>query len=277
MLKSLPVTMIRVLCAALLAATAAAQSGEPKFEVASIKAGHGGSGDIKIDPARVEIPGWSILQLITRAYGMWPYQVSGPKWMNTTRFDIVATFPAGATRAQFPAMLRSLLADRLGLVTHQETREKEAYALVAGKGGPKMKLAPPEDGPAEAFDTGRVLDGLYGAGFGARDFSAAGGQMHVTFTRVPMAALAQVVSSWLAIPVIDRTGLTESYQATLDFSLADTVAAMKSDAAAGGTATDPPGTSLFVMIKHLGLALERVKTPVPILVVDRLEPVPREQ
>lgn len=267
--------MIRFLCAALLAATAA-QSGEPKFEVASIKAGHGGSGDLKIDPARVEIPGWSIKQLITRAFGIWPYQVSGPNWMNTKRFDIVATFPAGATRAQFPAMLRSLLADRFGLVTHQETREMEAYALVVGKSGPKMKLAL-EDEPAEVLDTGRVLDGLYGAGFGMRDFSAAGGQMHGTFTKVPMSALAQVVSSWLAIPVVDRTGLTRSYQATLDFSLADTLAAVRTDATAGGTASDPPGTSLFAMIKHLGLALERVKAPVSILVVDQLEQAPREE
>jgi uncharacterized protein (TIGR03435 family) len=196
--------------------------------------------------------------------------------MNTTRFDIVATFPTGAKREQFPAMLRSLLADRFALVTHQETHEMEAYALVVGKGGPKMKLAP-EDAPAEVLDTGHVLDGLYGAGFGMKDFSAAGGQMHGTFTKVPMSALAQVVSSWLAIPVVDRTGLTKSYQATLDFSLADTIAAVKSDAAAGGTATDPPGTSLFVMIKHLGLALERVKAPVSILVVDHIEQVPREE
>ena len=270
--------MIRFLCtAALLAATAAAQSTDLKFEVASIKPSGGTPGDIKIDPSRIEIPYWSIKQLITRAYGVWPYQVDGPKWINTTRFDIVATFPHGGTRAQLPEMLRSLLADRLGLITHQETRELPAYALVVGKGGPKMRVAAPEDVPAETHDTSRILDGMYGSGFGLKAFSAASGEMHMALAKMPMAALAQIVSSWLGVPVVDRTSLKDNYQATLDFSLADTVAAVQTDATAGGVATDPPGTSLFAMIKHLGLALERVKAPVSILVVDHVEQVPREE
>lgn len=65
--------MIRFLCtAALLAATAAAQSTDLTFEVASIKPSGGTPGDIKIVPARIEIPYWSTKQLITRAYGVWP-------------------------------------------------------------------------------------------------------------------------------------------------------------------------------------------------------------
>jgi uncharacterized protein (TIGR03435 family) len=48
-------------------------------------------------------------------------------------------------------MLQNLLIDRFGMKTHHETREMQAYVLVAAKGGAKLKAsaeapAPDPDG-----------------------------------------------------------------------------------------------------------------------------------
>ena len=67
------------------------------------------------------------------------YQISGPDWITTSRFDVQATLPAGATKAQIPEMLQALLADRFGLTLHREPKEQSVYALLIGKGGPKLK------------------------------------------------------------------------------------------------------------------------------------------
>src|SRR5947209_6445257 len=44
--------------------------------------------------------------------------------------------------------IRALLADRLGLKTHLETRETAIYNLVVAKGGVKMTLVPAPPSPA---------------------------------------------------------------------------------------------------------------------------------
>ncbi|HTS28166.1 MAG TPA: TIGR03435 family protein [Bryobacteraceae bacterium] len=38
--------------------------------------------------------------------------MSGPSWLDTERFRIVARVPAGATKEQAPVMLQRLLAER---------------------------------------------------------------------------------------------------------------------------------------------------------------------
>lgn len=42
-------------------------------------------------------------------------------------------------------MLQALLADRFNLIVHRQTKEVPAYALVPGKGGPKLKASTAED------------------------------------------------------------------------------------------------------------------------------------
>jgi uncharacterized protein (TIGR03435 family) len=145
----------------------------PRFEVASIKpapitsSGPPAHAGIEIDGARVDIGYWSINQLIYRAYGLPAYQLSGPGWMNNLRFDVVAKFPEGASKDQLPEMLQWLLADRFGLVAHAETRELPGFALVVGKGGPKVKLAEPDPdaatepaSPNRLERAGQLLDRL---------------------------------------------------------------------------------------------------------------------
>src|ERR1019366_1137981 len=138
-----------------LLAAGAAFAQVPEFEVATIKAAtppdrgqimagapmHVG---MKIDAARVDIGFMSLADLIRTAYDVKPYQISGPDWIKSERFDILAKMPDGATKEQVPAMLQALLADRFKLTVHKESQEHPIYALIVGKGGSKLKDALPD-------------------------------------------------------------------------------------------------------------------------------------
>ena len=49
-------------------------------------------------------------------------------------------------------MLQNLLAERFKLTLHHETKELPMYALVVGKGGPKLKESVDDDATAPAPD-----------------------------------------------------------------------------------------------------------------------------
>ena len=51
-----------------------------------------------IESGRAEYLYLDLKSLLTYAYGLRPYQIIGPDWMSTTRFDIVAKMPPGATK-----------------------------------------------------------------------------------------------------------------------------------------------------------------------------------
>src|SRR4051795_11221459 len=71
------------------------------FEVASVKpAAPQQPGVFKIgmsaDPGRISYSAVSLKNLIERAYSIKSYQVSGPDWIDSERFDVVAKLPDGA-------------------------------------------------------------------------------------------------------------------------------------------------------------------------------------
>ena len=85
---------------------AVAQTPKPTFEVISIRPGsmkpvqmpngmsaiggiQGGPGTP--DPELVRMNSVTLKQLMTRAYSVKYYQISGPTWIDTTRYDINAT------------------------------------------------------------------------------------------------------------------------------------------------------------------------------------------
>src|ERR1039457_3477734 len=140
-------------CLALTAIAALAQTA-PTFEVASIKpaapldmmkvaadvqAGHMPKIGAHVDAARAEYTYMALKELIVTAYKVKPYQITGPDWISTTRFDIVAKMPEGSTKADAPKMLQALLEDRFKLAVHRDKKENPVLALVVAKGGPKMK------------------------------------------------------------------------------------------------------------------------------------------
>lgn len=114
-----------------------------EFEVASVRpsAPNQGKGAqtpaaAQQDPSRIRLTYLNMQDFIVRAYGVKGYQVIGPDWLTTERFDISATLPAGATAADVPAMLQSLLEDRFGLKVHKSQKEFAVYMLNDGASVP---------------------------------------------------------------------------------------------------------------------------------------------
>jgi uncharacterized protein (TIGR03435 family) len=200
----------------------------------------------------------SLSDLIRTAYRMKPYQVSGPDWMASQRFDIMAKMPEGASKDKVPEMLQALLADRFKMTVHRESKEFPAYALVVGKNGPKLKAAdpdpvappvadpsaPPEkgvftvgspDGPVRvAPNADRKGATISSPQFGQMKISMGeGGMMQMEFRRMSMTMLADTLSRFAGKPVIDMTELKGNYQFALDLSMAE-VAGMASAAGMGG-------------------------------------------
>jgi uncharacterized protein (TIGR03435 family) len=251
------------LAAALTASAALCQTPAPSpaFEVASIKPSppidvnaimsgkmHVG---MKTDAARVDIGFLSLADLIRIAYNVKPYQISGPDWMGAQRFDIQAKIPEGASADQVPQMLQALLADRFKLTLHRDNTEHGIYALVVGKGGPKLKESPPDppapDTPVEppkgaiTIGTGSDQVSISGnpqSGQGMVISSAQTGKMHMTMSqegtmqlaldKMTMPALADSLTAFVDRPVIDMTGLKGNYQVALDLSMADLMTVARS-------------------------------------------------
>ena len=92
---------------------------------------------LTVEHSRVEIRYMSLDRLIVTAYGIKLYQLTGPDWMRSQRFDIDAKMPDGARPAQLPEMLQALLAERFKLSTHRDSKDLPVYALVVGKNSPK--------------------------------------------------------------------------------------------------------------------------------------------
>jgi uncharacterized protein (TIGR03435 family) len=288
------------------------------FEVASVKPaapldrGQILSGQMhvgmKIDAARVDIGFMSLAELIRVAYRVKPYQISGPDWMASERFDVLAKLPEGASREQVPEMLQALLAERFKLTVHRESKEHAVYALVVGKNGPKLKESPPDadapaggGAPAAADDanpqvrvSGRGENtqvSISGGQIGTAHMSMGpGGTMHLEAPKMNMAAFADTLSRFFDRPVVDLTELKGTYQVALDLSMEDLRNAARSAGLMGlgmgggrdgarppsDAASDPGGLSIFAAVQQLGLKLEPRKAPLDLIVIDHLEKTPTE-
>src|SRR6185369_7005081 len=60
-------------------------------------------------------------------------------WLNADRFDVVAKTPAGVTSDSARLMLRTLLAERFDLKTHEDMKPVPVYVLSLGKTKHKLK------------------------------------------------------------------------------------------------------------------------------------------
>jgi len=104
--------------------------GQTTFEAVSVKvvpAGANMPGRVRGGPG-TNSPGQlngaaTMRSLLMMAYGLKNYQISGPGWMDSERYEVVAKIPAGASKAEVAKMLQAMLADRFALVGHLETKE----------------------------------------------------------------------------------------------------------------------------------------------------------
>lgn len=279
--------------------------------VAAAQAGEAPKIGPHVGAERAEYTYITLRDLMTLAYGVKPYQVSGPAWLASQRFDIVAKFPDGAVKDDAPKMLQALLEDRFGLAVHRSSAEHPVLAPIVGRGGPKLKesgipspideaapLKPGEITMDTADGPTRMTLGKDGSGTvnmrsrGLVTFRTdpATRTMHLDAKMITMAGVADMLTQFSqmmggsALQFVDRTGLGGHYEIALDFSQSDRAnmaRAMGLDtpgatggSVSAGTASDPAGMSLLEAVQTVGLKLEQREAVVEQIVVDRVEKTP---
>jgi len=304
-------TIYRTLPILFSACAALAQTAPASFEVASIKPTpppdmSGGRVMIRMgcgnDPARFDCSGITLKDMLTRGYKLKNYQVSGPAWIESERFDVKAKIPDGAKPDQIPEMWKSLVAERFNLAAHTEKRDLPIYALIVGKGGPK--LTPAEEnpqnqvftapdgskinvgggGPSSGFKTTTTGSGGAPAGGAMMMSMGGGGTSQMQMRSATMGGFSDFLARMMDRPVIDMTSVEGKYDISLEVSLED-MASMKRGMAAmhgagmmmggrGGDGPAPdstPAPSIFSAVQKLGLKLDSRKAPIDMLVVDKAE------
>jgi uncharacterized protein (TIGR03435 family) len=232
------------------------------FEVASVKPNPSGdrAGGFGRSPVGLTITNYSLLRLISNAYGVQEFQiVGGPRWMDTDRFDVVAKAPEGShpSPQELFLMLQSLLADRFNLRVRRETKLGPTYSLVVARSDGTL---------GEHLRSG--VDCAVAETSIRRDPDKCGmryefGAMHMR--GMTLGPLLEMLKSLVRRPVIDRTGLTGGF----DYDL-------KSDALSRGLlgdVADATAPSLFSALQEqLGLKLESQQGPVETLAIEHAEP-----
>jgi uncharacterized protein (TIGR03435 family) len=262
----------------------------PEFEVASIKPSatvplaekvHVG---VQIDGAQVHCTYLSLKDYIRIAYQMKEYQITGPEWLASQRFDIHAKLPEGG-RGQFRDMLQNLLADRFAVKMHRDSKEFPVFGVVVGKGGLKMKespLDPETEAGVSVAAEGSARGTTVNFGRGAY-FSLADNKFEAR--KLTMAQLADSLGRFIERPVVDMTELKGTYDLTLEFTPEEYRVLLIRTALSAGVNLPPEvmrllegasDESLFKGLQALGLKLESRKAPLEVLVIDSASKTPTE-
>lgn len=291
---------------------AAAPGSKLEFEVATVKPSEPIEGmgqkvmvriGVRNDGAMVTYNRMTLKQLVQNAYAVKDYQVTGAPWMDQAQYDISAKMPDGANKDQAPEMLQTLLKERFKLEIHREKKDHPVYALVAVKGGPKLKVAdpnnafpalpggappppPPPAGGAPANTTVGVARGP-APPEGAMMMRMGPNGGHVDMRAITLQRLAEAVSRYVERPVIDETGIEGKYDFGLDVSAEEMgnmpgmknampmMAAMNAGRGGDdGPPKAPEGGSIFQSLQSYGLKLEPKKAPIEVITIDSAEKTP---
>ena len=254
------------------------------FEVASVRPSDTKAGDaggfktesgktrgpaFQVDHRRFSATNLNLFGLILKAYGVTGcrplgggncvFLSGGPDWIRKDGFDIVAKMPDASPdytlmqlqnghASQLQLMLQALLTDRFHLKLHRETRQAPVYALTLGKNGPKFEKAAESEEPKVMF----------------RPLVESNGQQMIQLVvqNSSMLELAELYTKFMDRPVLDRTGLKDRYDFTMDY---------EANADAPGPFAAATGPALFRALQEKGLKLEATKGAVEVLVIDHAE------
>lgn len=253
----------------------------PSFDVASVRPSRETvGGEIRAQPnGRLSATGVTVRAAILRAYTLHESQlIDAPDWIGTERFDIdarVASPPPGGPDALMP-MLRTLLAERFGLRTREETRELPAYLLVHARQdrrlGPQITPTKADCSVANAITENQVraaaLNGWPPCGMVYVVSFTTGGpdgvvKMRLRRSGTTMKDFAPTLQGALGRPVLDRTGLEGRFDVEYAYTPRPNNPAV------------PVGENVpflgAALEEQLGLKVQSARAPVPVLVVERVE------
>lgn len=229
------------------------QAPVPAVEVASVKTMQGDlpptGGTLTTSGPRITFHGFRLSGLLWFAYNVRQDQISSPSPLDKTMYDveIIAQGGLALTRDEFRPLVQSVLVDRFKLRAHRETRQTQAYALVVGKNGSKLKVSPPDSQVTRNVSNDRSPN------------------YHSVISRITANELAGYISqnAFLDLPVVDQTGLTGTYALDLTYSPENRIRS---------SGYNPDMISIFTAVKdQLGLELVRRNVPFEMLVIDQVE------
>lgn len=230
-----------------------------RFEVASVRPNASGKLSMGIFPGgRFEMTNYQLRSIIQIAYMVGNQElVNVPDWAAREHFDIIAQAPGDFSEKRLEidtvrGMLRTLLAERFGLVLREETRQLQVYALVVdrpdGVLGPNLRRVEPCD----------PLPPLAAPVTGPRCGVFSGPIPKMTGRAVTMRDLAATVKPRVEAPIIDRTGLEGAFDLEMEFER-------------DLFAQNSPLPNIFTaMREQLGLRLQSETAPVVVLVVEEV-------
>ena len=225
------------------------------FDVASVKVSerHVGpdyNNQLAFSPSGITAKNATLRRLLAEAYGMQINQVIGPAWLDQSEYEVIARAGQPVARTELQFMLRTLLGQRFDVKQHGETREMRLYELVIDKGGPKVRAL--KDG-----ETAKETSGLrfHGEMRQFADFLAV--QLSIPAATDPS---KPATAGGPTIPVLDKTGLTGTYDFSADI-------------------TPEPGVDVLnlwrlVLPERFGLRLESRRGPVEVIVVESASRIP---
>jgi hypothetical protein len=214
------------------------------FDIATVKPSDapGGGFALRGTEDTVSASG-TVFRMIQFLCDLRDFQITGgPDWVSTANWEITAKVDHPVPNwsdlhsdARFGIQrqrLQAVLAQRLALRCHFETRDLHVYNLA------KVSLNSHYQGNQSRFEaTGLKLD-----------------------------SLVALISQTLGRTVIDKTGLAGLYDLTLTWTSDPTV---DSPASADDSSSSP--TIFTALEEQLGLKLESAKGPVQVLVIDHIE------
>jgi uncharacterized protein (TIGR03435 family) len=238
----------------------------------------------QVDPSQIRLTYLTMRDFITRAYRVRAYQVDGPDWIASERYDISAKVPAGATTAQVPEMLQALLEDCFGLKIHRSQKQFTVYTLERNKKPFTMTEVEPRDsssgvtGVAPRAGNGLSLNTARGGLFTFADNKMEG-------KGVSMDVLSNQLTGMMGMPIVNSTGLTAFYDFSLDVNEEDFSVMMARTAMTRGVAYPPElalelaaatTPSFIAALDKMGLKLEKGQSPLEVVVIDNLKKIPTE-
>ena len=196
------------------------------------------SGGSEILPdGRVTITNTSVRDMLRYFYDVPDFAISGaPEWFTSERYDITAQAAGNPSRDALKQMMRTMLAEQLQLVVHQEARSVPVFVLrqtrADGSLGPNLV---PAKANCEVGGTAACPHDLSSGSYAA--------------IAMPMARIVRTLAELAGRPVIDRTNLSGLYDVKLTWS-------------------PRPSTFLAAVREQLGLELEPKDEAAQVLVID---------
>ena len=276
----LPIRFLWLAIVVVCARTGANAQSTDVFEVASIKprTGERAAGG-PTSPDRFVRGDTTLRDLIRFAFNVQDFQIEGgPAWIASSRFEVNAKAPSAPSGPDgMRALVRRLLEDRFTLRTHVESREMATYDLLVSRGdgrlGEKLRRSTVDCEAIVASGTA-TADDLARCDLRFRPKMVDGGgrpsiqSMTLIVQGVRLARLATLLQNEVERIVTDKTGLDGTFDLELEFA----PQGRRPVGLPGPPSPPSDGPPLATALQEqLGLKLESVRGPVPVIIIERAE------